>query len=143
MPAPDDEQVCPLPVNLGFGEGLQQRAQKRRDTLARQLVCVHPLAEDASRREAPLDEAEELRREEIVDAGDPGVGGLRDDGVVALARIGEMDAPVLEVDDPPGVGLVLTVEIREEPSGSHDGRLDLDGLDLLHGMGQHGVGRDA
>ena len=124
------------------GKTLRNVATSERGALLRHAVEVEPLAHHAVRREPRREAREEVGGEQVGHAGEPGVRRLRDDEVVgsAAAQVGarvaqdELHARVLERKAVLGL---------EEARGFHHRRLDLERVDRLHGMGQHGAHRHA
>ena len=92
---------------------------------------MEPLGEEPLRSEAGAGGLEELAREEVRDAGDPGVRGLGHDQVEGLARAQQVVAPVAEHDPEARVALERAVELREEARGLPGRGLDLDALEPL------------
>ena len=77
-------------------ERLAHRAVDGLDVPGRHLVELRPLAEDAVGREARLHAAEVLAREQVRDAGQPGVRRLADDDVELVLPLREEVAPVAD-----------------------------------------------
>ena len=101
-------------------------ADDRGDHGERQLVELHPLAEDAAGSQTPADDAEELGCIQGRDAGQPGVARLRGDHVVAGGIDLEGAARVVHDRRDGGPGEHRVVHREEVASHLEHGRLDLD-----------------
>src|SRR5262245_53298263 len=106
------------------------------------LVGLYPLTSDDARLEALLDELHELTREERADAGNPGVGGLAHDHVVAAFREQKVVAAVVHDEMVAGIVETTSVVQVEEPSRVFHAGDDLQRLYTLERMCEQGPNRD-
>src|SRR6185369_16661404 len=119
---------------MDFGKHGREGAENGLEVGLLEFVKLDPLAEDAVRLEFGFTCFKKFAREKAGSAGEPWVGGFRDDDVVFAIGDEEMVARIVDDEPGPGIGERIAVEWFKEFVALDDGLLELDAFNFLDRM---------